>query len=202
MYVIVAGSGRLGSGLAVVLSSQGHDVVVVDESIDQKRLGNEFDGIAVSGSPIDEDILRKAGIEKSQLFVAATSDDNTNVMAIQIAKEIFHVPSVLARISDPDREVFYKTLGLNTVCPTTTGINQILNMIQRGMISNLTGFIDAGLVGVKPMEDWIGKPAGSILLPGDRMLIGIARGGSVAPLDPQRVVEEGDTLILVRNHRG
>jgi trk system potassium uptake protein TrkA len=132
MLIVVAGCGRLGAGLARALSAQGHDVVVVDLDVDAKRLGNEFDGIVVTGNPIDEDALRKARIAEAQVFVAATADDSTNVMAIQIAEEIFHVPVVLARISDPDREEFYRTLGLRTVCPTKTGIEQILGLIRTG----------------------------------------------------------------------
>jgi trk system potassium uptake protein len=130
MFTVIAGCGRLGAGLAKVLSGQGHDVVVVAEEIDRNRLGNGFDGITVSGNPTDGDVLQKAGIGTAELFVAATSDDSTNVMAIQVAKEVFHVPTVLARISDPDRERFYRSLGLNTVCPTTTGIKQILDLIR------------------------------------------------------------------------
>jgi trk system potassium uptake protein TrkA len=130
MLIVVAGCGRLGAGLARALSAQGHDVVVVDLDVDAKRLGNEFDGIVVTGNPIDEDALRKARIAEAQVFVAATADDSTNVMAIQIAEEIFHVPVVLARISDPDREEFYRTLGLHTVCPTAAGISRILDLIH------------------------------------------------------------------------
>jgi trk system potassium uptake protein TrkA len=132
VLIVVAGSGMLGTGLARALSAQGHDVVVVDRTVDTRRLGNEFDGITVTGSPIDEDVLRKARIAEAQVFVAATADDSTNAMASQVAEEIFHVPTVLARISDPDREEFYRSLGLHTVCPTATGIRQILDAIRSG----------------------------------------------------------------------
>jgi trk system potassium uptake protein TrkA len=130
MFVIIAGCGRLGAGLARVLSSQGHDVAVVGEDIDPRRLGGEFDGITVAGNPVDEEILDRAGARKADLFVAATADDRLNAMAAQIAREIFRVPSVLARISDPAMEAFYRELGLDTVCPTSTAINQVLDLIR------------------------------------------------------------------------
>ncbi len=202
MLVIVLGCGRLGAGLAKVLAGQGHDVVVVDEAIDRKRLGSDFDGVTIAGSPVDEDVLRRAGIADARLVVAATPDDNTNVMAIQVAKEVFHVPMVLARISDPDREKFYRGLGLNTVCPTATGINQILDLIQTGALSILPGWIDPDLVGVKPDEAWVGKPMGEIRVPGDRSLVGVATRSGEASLDPQRAIGKDDTLILVRRPRG
>ena len=132
MHVIILGCGGAGAGLARALSSQGHDVVVVDDAIDQKRLGNEFDGIAIAGSPTDEEVLRKAGIADAQALVAATTDDHTNVMAAQIAREMFHVPRVLTWISDPDREEFYRGLGLETVCPIATAIDQILGNLAPG----------------------------------------------------------------------
>ena len=201
MLVIVLGCGRLGAGLAKVLSGQGHDVVVVDDIIDRKRLGNDFDGVTISGSPVDEDVLRKAGIADARLLVAATPDDNTNVMAIQVAKEVFHVPMVLARISDPDREKFYRGLGLSTVCPTATGINQILDLIQTSALSILPGYIDPDLVGVKPEAEWIGKPLGQVQVPGDRRLIGVTTREGDVSIDPQRTIGQDDTLILLRKCR-
>jgi len=198
MMVIVAGCGRLGAGLAKVLSANGDDVVVVDDGIDHRRLGSDFDGITVTGSPVDTDVLEKAGIRSAQLFVAATADDSRNVMAVQIAKEIFHVPTVLARVSDPDRERFYRGLGLNTVCPTTTGINQILGLLQKSIFSALSGTIDPDLVGVRPPEDWVGKTAADIAPPEGRVLAGVAKGEQVSPVNPGQVIAAGDTLILIR----
>ncbi len=131
MFMMVAGCGKLGAGLARVLSAQGHDVVVVAEEIDPKRLGGEFDGVTVAGSPIDEDVLESAGVKKADMFVAATADDAVNAMAVQMARELFHVPVTLARITDPGMEAFYRELGLDTVCPTSTSIAQILALIER-----------------------------------------------------------------------
>ena len=93
MFVLVVGCGRLGAGLARVLSMQGNDVVVVSGRIDTRWLGADFDGVTVEGNPIDEGVLESAGIRKAGLFVAATSEDVVNAMAVQVAKEIFHVPS-------------------------------------------------------------------------------------------------------------
>ncbi len=131
MFIMIAGSGKLGAGLARVLSASGHDVVVVAEGIDPRRLGGEFDGVTVSGSPIDEDVLESAGAGKAGLFIAVTADDAINAMAVQMAGELFHVPLTLARIADPALESFYKALGLDTICPTSTAIERILELIER-----------------------------------------------------------------------
>jgi trk system potassium uptake protein TrkA len=198
MFVVVAGCGKLGAGLAKVLSSQGYDVVVVGDDIDQKRLGGDFDGTTVQGVPIDEDVLKKAGIEKADLLAAVTSDDNMNVMITQVAKEIFHVPTVLARISDPEREEFYKSLGLNIVCPTNTGINQILNLIRQNTLPKLSGYIDPRVIGIKPNREWVGKKVESLTLPPDRKCIGILSKDQIASVDSNRGIKKDDTLILIR----
>jgi trk system potassium uptake protein TrkA len=173
-------------------------VVVVSEKIDQKRLGNDFDGVAINGNPIDEDVLKKAGIDRAELFIAATDDDNKNVVAIQVAKEVHHVPLVLARIQDPERDKFYLELGLSTICPTTTGINQILSLIQKYAFAALNAHIDPDLAGIRPPEGWIGKTMAELAVPANRRLIGMVRSGRVSGFDRNRTIAGDDTLIFVR----
>lgn len=130
MNVVILGCGRVGSGLAKMLSEEGQDVAVIDKNRDSfRRLGTDFKGKTIGGMGIDQDILKKAGIEKADVFVAATNGDNTNAMSSQIAQEIFNVPIVITRIYDPLREQTFKELGLNTICPTTIGIALMKNMI-------------------------------------------------------------------------
>jgi trk system potassium uptake protein TrkA len=89
------------------------------------RLGPDFGGSAVIGIGIDEDVLRRAGIEQAQAFIAVTDEDNTNVMAAQVARDIFGVPRVICRIYDPLRVEIYRNLGLEIICPTLWGANRI-----------------------------------------------------------------------------
>jgi trk system potassium uptake protein TrkA len=200
---MVVGCGRLGAGLARVLSTQGNDVVVVGEGINQKWLGAEFDGITVEGNPLDQEVLESAGIGKASLFVAATSDDVANAMAVQVAKEIFHVPFALARMTDPARERFYRGVGLDTVCPTSTGINQILDMIQRSGFASLEGYLDPGLAGILPPPEWIGRRIGDLPLPEGRRIVGLERAGSL--LSPDAGIENGvlgeDDVLILRRER-
>lgn len=196
MYVVVAGCGRLGAGLARVLSSQGNDVVVVGETIDMKWLGADFDGVTIEGNPIDEAVLESAGIRKAEVFVAATGDDVVNAMAAQIATEVFGVPLSLARMTDPAREEFYKEIGLVTVCPTSTGINQILDRIQHSSFPALEGYLDPALAGVNPPPEWIGLSPASLPLQGQRRLLGVDRRGKLLPVDQVPAIQEGDCLIM------
>ncbi len=130
MNFVILGCGRVGSRLATMLDKMGHDVSIIDKSSDSfKRLPNSFGGRAVVGIGIDEDVLKSAGIEQADVFAAVTNGDNTNIMASQVAKEIFQVPRVIARIYDPIREDTYHTLGLETICPTTLITNQIITNV-------------------------------------------------------------------------
>lgn len=201
MFVIVAGSGRLGAGLARTLSMQGNDVVVVSKSLDSRWLGAEFDGVTIEGDPIEEEVLERAGIRKAEIFVAATSEDVVNAMAAQIAREVFGVPLAIARMTDPARERFYGELGLVTVCPTSTGINQILDRIQGSIFSVLNAVLDPGIAGVHPAAEWLGKSLGAIRLPGSRRVLGLERKGRLLPYEANCLVQEGDILVL-RGARG
>ena len=120
MKIIIMGCGRVGAQLAALLDNEGHSVAVLDiEAYSFRRLPSNFKGTALLGNGIDEAILKKAGIEEADIFVALTQGDNRNVMAAQIAKHIFNVPRVVCRIYDPLRQELYTTLGLEAFSPTT-----------------------------------------------------------------------------------
>jgi trk system potassium uptake protein len=122
MRVVILGSGRVGSTLALMLDSEGHDVSIVDMDRSAfRRLGEDFRGRAIFGIGISADVLREAGIEKADAFLAVTNGDNTNIMAAQVAKTIFKVPRVMARIYDPLRAEVYREVGVETLCITTLG---------------------------------------------------------------------------------
>jgi trk system potassium uptake protein TrkA len=120
MKVIIMGCGRAGSELAATLDREGHDVTVLDVNAYQftRFLPETFRGRKITGNGIDQDVLRRAGIETADAFVAATSGDNRNVMAAQIARHIYGVSRVVCRIYDPIREQMYHKLGLRTISPT------------------------------------------------------------------------------------
>ncbi|MFC2072090.1 potassium channel family protein [Chloroflexota bacterium] len=120
MKVVIMGCGRVSAWLARLLDADGHSVTILDiDSYSFRRLSPDFKGMALVGNGIDEEALRKAGIEEADVFVALTQGDNRNVMASQIAKHIFNVPRVICRIYDPLRQELYSTLGLETFSPTT-----------------------------------------------------------------------------------
>jgi trk system potassium uptake protein TrkA len=131
MRVVILGCGRVGAFLARQLDAENHQVTIIDRNAESfARLGAQFHGSMVLGTGIDEDVLRRAGIESADAFVAVTNGDNTNIMASQIASLVFKVPKVVARLYDPVREETYKTLGLETVSSTVVGAERIIEKIS------------------------------------------------------------------------
>ena len=122
MKIVILGCGRVGSTLATMLDQAGHDVSIIDFSSEAfQRLSPDFRGETIPGNGVDEEILIRAGIKEADAFAAVTNGDNRNIMASQIAKEIFNVKKVMCRIYDPIREETYHALGMETICPTKIG---------------------------------------------------------------------------------
>jgi len=120
MNVVIMGCGRVGARLAGLLDADGHSVTVLDtDAYSFRRLPANFGGTALIGNGLDQEVLKRAGIEEADAFVAVTQGDNRNVMAAQIAKHIFNVPKITCRIYDPLRRDLYQTLGLEAISPTT-----------------------------------------------------------------------------------
>ena len=119
MHVVIAGCGRVGSGLARDLVTQGFDVSIIDESPDAFHLlGDDFPGEFVIGRALDWATLRGAGIEQAVAFVACTDGDNTNIVIAQVAQKKYGIRCVVARVYDPLRAELFAQAGIRTVCPT------------------------------------------------------------------------------------
>lgn len=132
MKAVIMGCGRVGARVASLLDHTGNEVTVIDiDSRAFQRLPSTFGGDTIIGTGIDEDVLRRAGIEEADAFIAVSNGDNRNIMAAQVARLIFNVPEVVCRIYDPVREDTYRRLGLTTVCPTTTISAMILDSVMR-----------------------------------------------------------------------
>ena len=120
MKIVIMGCGRVGARLAELLEAEGHNITMLDtDSYSFRRLSPTFGGTALLGSGVDEEILKKAGIAETDIFIALTQGDNRNAMAAQIAKHTFKVPRAICRIYDPLRAEMYRTLGLEILSPTT-----------------------------------------------------------------------------------
>ncbi len=154
MRVIVVGCGRVGARTAAQLDKNGDRVTVVDtDSRAFNRLPPTFGGASVRGSGTDEDVLRAAGAEASDLLMALTEGDNRNALSAQLGKHAFGVPRVIAKINDPLRAEAYRALGLETICRTT--------MLSDALITAASGGGEAtdGFVKAPTAEPLRGAPS-------------------------------------------
>lgn len=130
MRIVILGCGRVGARIGARLDSEKHVVSIIDSTPEAfDRLPGDFHGRIVLGEGIDFDVLREAGIDRADAFCALSNSDNTNIMASQIAREVFHVERVITRMYDPGRTDTYKALGLETFCPTRIGVSKIERLI-------------------------------------------------------------------------
>jgi trk system potassium uptake protein TrkA len=201
MRYLIVGCGRVGSALAKLLDADGHEVIVVDENPTAfKRLGTNFRGHVVVGTGIDYDILKRAGAQTADGFVAVTDGDNRNIMAALIAQRMFKIKRVVCRIYDPPRGQMYRELGIQTVVPTTVGAKLIRDTLMQapwdpvhtfdfGKVTSLSATVDAGSAG---------KSIGEIERPGRIRVAAIRREGSgVQVASNDLVLQEGDQINAI-----
>jgi len=137
MRIVILGCGRVGAALAQMMLGEGHDVLIIDQTSEAfDRLSDDFpEERRVLGNGTDEDVLKRAGIETADAFVAVTNGDNRNILAAQIAQHRFGVRKVLCRIYDPIRQETYNAMGLESISPTIVGAklfrDAVVNPITR-----------------------------------------------------------------------
>lgn len=130
MKIVIVGCGRVGASAADSYDRAGHEVIVLDSSTRAfDRLPTTFGGRAIRGDGTDEDVLRRAGAQGADVFLALTEGDNRNVMAAQLGIEALGVARVIAKINDPVRAAAYAELGIGTLCRTGLMVDAIDNYL-------------------------------------------------------------------------
>ncbi len=199
MYVIIVGCGRVGSELAKLLSNEGHNVVVIDRSSGAfDRLGGTFNGLTMVGNGFDLKLLKQAGIEKADAFCAVTNGDNTNLISAQVAKRIFNVPKVLARVYDPQRAHIYTALGLDIISGTILFASMFRDKIIESRFSSyLIETKELGVIEIEVKNSLAGKTIQEINMPSEFLVVAIRRLQGVIIPEPQTVLKVKDTLMAV-----
>lgn len=205
LNILIVGCGRVGSHLVRTLEDLGHDVSVLEG--DEKNVdrllsmeNHEFGGMVQVGSPIDEDMLRQAGIENCDAVAAVCPEDNINLMVCQIASEIFHVPRVLARVADPVRKkIFAERFGMHIICSTNLTVEAILRGVLTGSegrhLSMGSSSID--FTATEPDPSLLGQPLSRAAIPEGQGILGILRANGSVELNtvPSPLIHAGDRII-------
>ena len=130
MHIVIIGCGKLGSNLAKELSDEGNDICIIDRNGDKLNfLGSGFNGKRIKGIEFDSDKLMEAGVNEADVLLAVTSDDNINITVSLIAEKIFHVPNIIARVNDPQKNDIYDQLGIKTINPIQYEIEMLKKKI-------------------------------------------------------------------------
>ena len=196
MRYLIVGCGRVGSALAKLLDADGHEVIVVDESPTAfKRLGQKFKGHVVVGTGIDYDVLKRAGANTADGFVAVTDGDNRNIMAALIAQRMFKIKRIVARIYDPLRGQMYRDLGIQTVVPTTVGAKLIRDTLMDAPWDPLQSFDYGKVTSVSAFigPEYAGKHVSDLERPGRIRIAAVRRG------DTGVMVASNDLVLEARD---
>ena len=197
MDIIVVGCGRVGSQLATLLSEEGNNVVIIDKEPKAfNRLGSTFDGVTKVGLGFDEQILTEAGIETCDYFVSVTNLDNTNLMAAEVARKIFGVENVAARLYNPERGDTYRRLDLEFVCGTTLVAEELIKKIHLGKRHRVEALGEVDEMQFTVAEGLAGRPVGTVNEDGKILIAAIRRGDRTFIPSNSTLFEEGDYVVM------
>jgi trk system potassium uptake protein len=200
MKVIVMGFGRIGSQVSKLLADQHYDVTIIDhESIGGMRIDPAFKARVIKGVGFDRKVLIQAGIEQAEAFVASSTSDNANIVAARIARNIFHVPRVVARLYDPLRAEIYQRLGLTTVSATNWAAERIFQELTHTEmdVRETFGRGEVSLVHLEAPPHFIGRTVNQLNVHGEVMVISITRKEQAFIPIVGTEFQEGDLINLV-----
>ena len=199
MHVVIVGCGRVGSALALNLTSAGHTVAIIDKRPESfARLGSNFTGQAIAGIGFDRDRLIEAGIERAGALAAVTSGDNSNIMIARVGRETFGVERVVARIYDPRRAAIYQRLGIPTVATVAWTSERVLRRIlpDEPAVEWVDPSANVMLIERVVPGSWAGHLLSALEVAGQIRVMALSRLGTARMPTPEMVVQEGDVVYL------
>jgi len=198
MYIIIVGCGRIGSYLANLLQDD-HNVVVIDKEADNlERVGDNFNGFSITGDALDLDVLKEAGIEKADAVAVTTSNDNTNIVIAQIAKKVFNVPKVVARVSDIGKAEIYRNLGVDPVNSTSIFATLLREkVLERNFTTYIFESSKVSMLEIKDTGIYSGKRVKDLNIPGEFQVITVVRGQEPVIPEEDMVFTAGDIIVGV-----
>lgn len=202
MNILIVGCGRVGAALAGVLSREGHDVSIVERQESAfNLLPEDYTGYTTVGVPIDQDVLRRAGIENCEAVAAVSQDDNVNIMVCQLAEEIFKVKKVIARIYDPAREGVFSHFGLNTICPTNITVDSMHSALLEQETQHLSfGCSAVSFKNIPVPPHLVGISTDQVDEPAGEEIFAVLRGGRTFIFASQQPVTlaADDRLVIAK----
>lgn len=200
MKIVIIGCGRLGAGLAQTLTLRGHAVTAVDrDPAAFARLPPAVADRAVTGMGFDREVLLRAGIEQADGLAAVTGDDRVNAVVARVARQLFRVPRVVARLYDPRTAEIYRRLGIQTIAPVTWGVHRMADLLCASPLNVVQslGSGDADLVEVDITPHLVGRTIDDLTIPGEAHVVAIVRRGATILPAHGAALQPGDRLYAV-----
>jgi trk/ktr system potassium uptake protein len=199
MKILIIGCGRMGAGLARYLSDSGHSVMVIDnDPAAFERLQPGFSGRTFLGNGLDQDILMKGGIERADCLAALTPNDSINLVVARLAREMFKVPKVVARMHDPRKSEIYRRLGVQTVSTVTLGMQRFAELLTFSRL-DIVHSLGSGEVGIVESEIpplLVGRMVNDLTVAGEIQVVALSRGGKTFIPTLGTVFQKGDMIHI------
>jgi trk system potassium uptake protein TrkA len=197
VHVVVVGCGRVGSGLAATLETEGHTVAVIDRQERAfRRLPEDFQGRKIVGVGFDRERLKAAGIEEAGALAAVTNGDNSNIVVARVAREAFQIERVVARIYDYRRAQIYERLGIPTVATVQWATERVLRKILPD--AHAVEWVDPSakvcMVERTVPPQWAGRRLLDLEVEGVSKVVAVSRLGEASLPDAKVVAQEGDVV--------
>ena len=193
MYIAIAGGGKVGRSIAVDLLAEGHDVTIIEKIEDRcEELLRDHDLLVIHGDACDVRYLEQARLERADVFVATTHDDDDNFVSCQLALTSFGVPRAISRVNSPRNEEIFERMNIEGVSTTSLISRLIREELTVGQLIHLytlrAGKVNLVEIDIPPDATSL-RPIAELSLPRESVLVCIFRG------DDEILIPRGDTVI-------
>jgi trk system potassium uptake protein TrkA len=199
MKIMIIGCGRQGTELAKTLCQNECEITVVDNDPDAfKRLGPPFHGQVICGDGLDREVLLKGGIERADGLAALTASDDTNIVVARLARQVFRVPRVVARVHDPLKAEIYRRLGVQTVTPVALGTLRFAELLTFSPLEPIKrlGNGEVGIVEIDVPPNLIGRTVIELTVPNEIFVVAITRDDTTFMPTLGAIFKEKDVVHL------
>jgi len=203
MYVLIVGGGKVGLNLTRELVAKGHEVTLIEgERSLYLRIEQELEHAVQYGDGTELWVLERAGIQRADLVVAVTGDDEDNILICQVAKEKYLCDRIIARCNNPRNLQHFKLLG---IVPAVSATDLILNLIEHEVPGHgLVHLLDLPDEQLEIIEVEVGQGApaaghkvSDVELPDGSLIISVLRNGRGFVPNSETVIDAGDEVLLV-----
>jgi trk system potassium uptake protein TrkA len=203
MYVIIVGAGKLGYHLAKNLLAESHEILLVEKDKGRyNELIGEFGENIVWGDGAEARILKEIGVNRADVLVAVTGDDEDNLVICQMAKIMYMIPRTIAKVNDPKHEEIFTSLGIDATVSSTRVINNIISQeVDAGSLLPLLA-LKGGKIEIIETElssdsALVDKAIADVKLPDECIIISVIRGEDVIVPKGNTILKSSDTIIAL-----